>query len=101
MIYLINPKKLNKKKGPSENALIPYRRDNKISVGCRRRGRKTGIGGDRREAQKARRMNGNMQPLGIGGGGSSRKSQDLGQGRLTELDMGELNRNDQQWGYGT
>jgi hypothetical protein len=32
-------------------------------------------GGDRREAQKARRMNGNMQLLGEGNGVPSRKFQ--------------------------
>jgi hypothetical protein len=31
----------------------------------------------RRKAQRARRMNGNMQPWGIGGGGPSRKYQRL------------------------
>ena len=35
-------------------------------------------GGDRREAQKAKRMNGNNQPPGVGGGGPSREYQRLG-----------------------
>ena len=37
-----------------------------------------GVGGDRREAQKARRVNGNMQQCLVGGGGTSRKSQKPG-----------------------
>jgi hypothetical protein len=41
------------------------------------RGNKIRYGvGDNREAQRARRMNGNMQPVGVGdGGGPSRKYQ--------------------------
>ena len=37
MIYLTDPKKLNEKEGPSEDASIPLRRENKIIMEGRRR----------------------------------------------------------------
>jgi hypothetical protein len=41
----------------------------------RGKGAGLGMGGDRTEAQWARRMNGNMQLLDVGDGGTSKKSQ--------------------------
>ena len=65
MLQSTDPKKLNKKEGPSEDASIPLRRGNKIIMGGRGRegpgwergqggkgGPESGIGGDRREAQR-------------------------------------------------
>jgi hypothetical protein len=77
-------KKCNKQKGPSEKLSIPLRMEMEIITGGRRREgtgwemegeRVTGsdMGGDRRETQKAKRMNGNKQPRGVGGRGPSRK----------------------------
>jgi hypothetical protein len=67
--------KFSKKEGQSEDVSIPHRRGNKTIMGCRGREEpgvrvegegKKGTGscmvGDRREAQRARRMNENMQP---------------------------------------
>jgi hypothetical protein len=68
--------KFNKKKGPSEDALIPLRRGIKIILESReregpggrgggewKRGSGSGIRGDRREAK--RKMNGNMPLWGL------------------------------------
>ena len=74
---------LNKKEGPSEDASIPLRKGNKIITGDgggrslsekgereEKRGAGSDMGGDRREAQRARRMNGNMQKRGLGSRGN-------------------------------
>jgi hypothetical protein len=83
MIQLTDPMKLNKKEGSSVDNSIPLRRRNKIIMGGRRRertgwgggsGTGSGMGGDRREAQRARRMNSNMQELEWEAGRTSRKS---------------------------
>lgn len=85
MMYPTNPKKLNKKKGSSEDASIPPRRGNKIVIlgrgrkghGWEREGNRgagSGMGRDKREAQRFRRMNGNLQVLRMGGG---REGEDL------------------------
>jgi hypothetical protein len=74
VICLTDPEKLNKKEGPSEDAsIILLRRGNKIIMGGKRRERPgwewgerqkrwvgSGMGRDRREAQRARRITGNM-----------------------------------------
>jgi hypothetical protein len=76
MVYPTDPKKLDKKEGPSEDASIPLRRRNKITMGGRgkertrwergtrcERGGGEGKGGriryqgDRKEAHRTRRMN--------------------------------------------
>jgi hypothetical protein len=72
MIYPTDHKKLHKKEGSSEDTSIPLRMENKIIMGVRGRGgpewergkrarSDMGAGADRREAQRARRMNRNMQ----------------------------------------
>lgn len=83
MIYHTDPKKLNKKKGPKEDASISLRKGNKIITGGREKegpgwerggrggeGGKGQVEGDRREAQKTRRMNGNMQQCVMEGWGN-------------------------------
>ena len=88
MIQPSDPKKLNKKEGPSKDASIPLRRGNKIVMGGRgkkelggrgeregNRGAGSGMGRDRREGQRARRMSENMQLPGPGLGRISGKSQ--------------------------
>jgi hypothetical protein len=70
MIQSTDHKKLKKKGDPSENASIPCRRENKIITGGRgKKGTVLGGGdqsrisywGNRREVQKAGRMNANVQ----------------------------------------
>jgi hypothetical protein len=54
--------------------------------------------GVRRDAQRARGMNGNMQLLWVGEPlGSLRE---LGWEWFLEHSVGDLSQNDQQWGYG-
>jgi hypothetical protein len=80
MIYPTNPKKLNKKEGLSEDVSSPLRRENKIVMRHRKegmwvgegrgkanRGAGSGVRRVRREAQRAKRMNGNLQVQGVGG----------------------------------
>ena len=65
-MYPTEPEKLNKKEGPSEDASIPLRRGNKIIMRGMREGPKwesgkragSCMGGDRRETQRFRRMDG-------------------------------------------
>ena len=78
MVQLTDYIKLNMKEGPSMDASFPLRRGNKIIMGSRERdecewgwggGRGKGciirLCGDRRETQRARRMNGNLQQCGV------------------------------------
>jgi hypothetical protein len=72
MIQLTDCKKFKKKEGSSEDASTPHIRGNKIITGGRMRERpgwerghgekraELGMRGDKREAQRTRRMNGNM-----------------------------------------
>jgi hypothetical protein len=75
-----NCKKFNKKTCPSEDDSIPLRRENKIVMGSKGRerpgwergeeeenGSGSGRGGGQREAQRARRMNENVQLSGVEG----------------------------------
>jgi hypothetical protein len=75
-------KKVNKQKGPSEDASIPLEREKKKIMGGRGRegpGWKTRWDGEKgnvigyRGGGEDSRMNGNMQPQGREMGGSSRK----------------------------
>ena len=89
MIQHTNRRKLNKEEDPNMDYSIPLRRGKKIIMGGRRReepgqergkreemGRQNQVWGkDRREAQRARKMNQNMQKWGLGIRGPSRKSQ--------------------------
>jgi hypothetical protein len=78
MIQPTGHKKFNKKEGPSEDASISFIRGNKINNHDRQgeggnwmggeRGTGSGMRGNRREAQTARRMNINMQLQGVGDG---------------------------------
>ena len=73
MTYPTNPKKLNKKEGPSEDVTIPHRIGNKtimggreregneLEVNRRRKGAVSYMGEDKRETRGSRRMNGNLQ----------------------------------------
>jgi hypothetical protein len=74
-----DPRKFNKKEGASEEGSIPLRRGTKSSweaeggrdldeKGERGKGGRIRDGGDRREAQRARRMNRNMKQWGLGWG---------------------------------
>jgi hypothetical protein len=103
MIQSTDHKELNKKKSPSEDASIPLRRGKKIIMGGRERegpGRRVkgegqrGAGSDmrrnKRKAQKAKRMNGNMQLLRLGGGGALESLRDLGCKRLPGLNGGDI-----------
>jgi hypothetical protein len=57
--------------------------------------------GDRRESQRARRMNGNMQQCVVGGLGKPLEShRDLGCERLRGLSGDDLSQNAQQCGDG-
>jgi hypothetical protein len=71
-------RKFNKKEDPSENASFPLRRGNKIIIGGTGReelgwerggrvknGAGSGMGQNRREAQRARRINVIMQQYGV------------------------------------
>jgi hypothetical protein len=60
-----------------------------------------GEGGNRREAQRARRMNGNMQPLGMWGGDHLESPRVLRCERLPGINGGDLSHDAQQWGEGT
>jgi hypothetical protein len=70
---------LNKKEGQNENVPIPHRRGNKIIMGGSGKERERGGGkemgydhilwGVKREVQRTRRMNRNMQLEGVGVGG--------------------------------
>ena len=100
MIYSTNPKKLSKKKGPSMDASITPRRENRIIMGgrCREEPRwERGVGGKwgqeqvwggRSEAQRASGMNGNMQLPGFGVRGTSRKFQRPGMGETHRSQCG-------------
>ena len=58
----------------------------------------SGMRGVRRDAQRARGMNGNMQLLWVGEPlGSLRE---LGWEWFLEHSVGDLSQNDKQWGYG-
>jgi hypothetical protein len=62
----------------------------------------SGMRGDRREAQRARRMNRNIQLPGMGVGGKPLViPRDLRWGRLPGRNVGDLSQNIQQWGDGT
>jgi hypothetical protein len=52
--------------------------------------------GDRGEAQRSWRMNGNIQLYGEGGGKPLESPRDLGYERLSGLNMGNLSQNAQQ-----
>jgi hypothetical protein len=89
-IKLTDHMKLNKKEGQSVESLIPVRRENKIITGGRGRdlggkveGKGKGsvimyVGGERREFQRARRMNRNIQQCGMGSEGNYWKVQTPG-----------------------
>jgi hypothetical protein len=95
--------------------LISFRRGDKIITGDRgreglrwvwegggKKGDRSRHRGDRREAQRARRMNGNMQLSGVGVGCEWGKP--LGSHRDLEwgkLEVNGVSQNAQQWGYGT
>jgi hypothetical protein len=79
MIWLIDPKELNKKEVSSEDVSTPFRRGNKIIIGGRWKdldGREEREGeivaravmgeGDKKEDQRARRISGNIQQPGVG-----------------------------------
>jgi hypothetical protein len=81
MIQPTDPKKLNKKKGQSENASIPLGRGNKLNHRREREGGTwvvveteremasgSGMGKEWGEAQRIRRIDGNMLLLGVGEG---------------------------------
>lgn len=82
-IHPTDPKMLNKKEGPHDDAPIPFSRGNKIITGGRgrerggegKRGEGSDLGGDRRETMRTRRMNEICCSLGWGVGvkGRSRK----------------------------
>jgi hypothetical protein len=59
-----------------------------------------GCGGGRREAQRTRRINGNIQPLGEEGSGGDplESTRDLREERLSLLNGGDPSQNAQQWG---
>lgn len=59
---------------------------------------KGGMWGDRREAQRARRINIQLWRWGVGG--TSRKSQRTGTWDASGLSGGDLGQNAQQWGDG-
>jgi hypothetical protein len=99
MLYSTDPKKLNKKEGPSKDAWISHRRGNKIVIRCRGR---EGSGWERefgegnggiqdwvweRTGEIAMRDR-NLQ-LGVGRWGSY-------QGHARDLGIGEVPKN--QWG---
>ena len=87
----IDYKKFNKKEGPSNDVSIPLRQGKKIITGGKGRegpgwkrvrgeekwGTGSGIGGDRRHVQKARRME-ICYCCGENGGGASRMSKSPG-----------------------
>jgi hypothetical protein len=104
MIHSTDPKKLNKKEGPSENAEISLRRENKIIIGERRRegtgwerawggewrGSGSGMRRDRGKGQRDRRMNGNILLGGGVGWGISRSCQRSGMKRILRVNVGDL-----------
>jgi hypothetical protein len=61
MIHPTDYQKLTKKEGPIEDVSIPLRGGNKIIMGGKCRQNQVWGGGNRREAQRTRGMNGNMQ----------------------------------------
>ena len=67
-------------------------------MGGGRRGTGLGMGvGDRREVQRARRGNGNMWPLAVGGEGTPIEStRDVGGERLSGFNGSYLSQNAQQ-----
>ena len=102
MIYLTDPKKLKKKRGPREDAWISTQKGEQNS---HRKQRKAGkwvqeeMGGEwmgwsgtgvrpERGSQKARRMN--LQMPGLGSGGDSRTPRDLGHERLSGVNASDL-----------
>jgi hypothetical protein len=58
--------------------------------GGMRRGARSGIGREKREASLARRMNGNVQQRSVEFGGNLKKSQIPGMGEVPGLSAGDL-----------
>ena len=100
MVQHTDCKKFNKKEGPFEDASISLRRGNKMIMeaeggrnlgGRGKKDRNSGVGScmrGRREAQRTRRMNQNMQLLGVGELLESTRK--LGCERLPGLNGGDL-----------
>ena len=80
--------------------------DGRGGRGRKKRGAGSGMGRDRREAKKTRKMVGNVQLPEVGGlvgwcGKPLESPRDLGGGRLPGLNVGDLSQNAQHWGDGT
>jgi hypothetical protein len=57
---------------------------------------------NRRYVQIAKRMNGNLEQVGVGMWGTSQGcDRDLGQGRHPRINGGDLSYDSQHWGYRT